>query len=72
MDNHLKVEDVFLQIRSVLQANNVKLWLPPYYDQINGPCIQELQVNKSDYLNNFNPIIQKYIFIVCIEIIARL
>lgn len=45
MSNHLKIEDVFLQIRSVLQADGVKLWLPPYYDEVIGPCEKELKVN---------------------------
>lgn len=46
MNNHMKIEDVFLQIRSVLQEDNVKLWLPPYYNESIGACEEEIQVKQ--------------------------
>lgn len=44
LDDDLKTGDVLLQIRGALQVDGVKLWLPPYYDESEGKCDQELQV----------------------------
>lgn len=42
MSEELEIEDALLQIRNKLQADGIKLWLPPYYKD--GPCNEELEV----------------------------
>ncbi|XP_022906282.2 NEDD8 ultimate buster 1-like [Onthophagus taurus] len=49
MDNSLKIEDVFIQIRDKLQKESVKLWLLPYYDSQKGPSEDDLQRLAADY-----------------------
>lgn len=44
MSNSLKIENVLIQIRSLLNADKIKLWLMPYYDEQLGACEVELEV----------------------------
>lgn len=44
MASSLKIEDVFIQIKSKLQIDGVKLWLPPYYEETTGVNEEELMV----------------------------
>lgn len=45
MSSDPKTEDVLIQIRSKLQEDRVKLWLPPYYTESTGICEEELAVS---------------------------
>lgn len=40
----LRVENILIQVRHLLQDNNVKLWLAPYYIEETGTCDAEIQV----------------------------
>lgn len=40
----LPIENILIQVRSKLQNEQVKLWLPPYYEEGIGPVDSELEV----------------------------
>lgn len=43
--SNLQKEDIFLRIRDKLRKTNVKLWLPPYYNEPTGPSLNDLKVS---------------------------
>lgn len=44
MANSLPIENVLIQVRAKLQTEQIKLWLPPYYEEGIGPIESELEV----------------------------
>lgn len=40
----LPIENILIQVRSKLQNEQIKLWLPPYYVDGIGPIDSELEV----------------------------
>ena len=53
--SNLQKEDIILQIRDLLRKNNVKLWLPPYYNEKSGSSQDDLKVTSLFCLSFFNP-----------------
>lgn len=40
----LPIENILIQVRAKLQNEQIKLWLPPYYEEGIGPIDSELEV----------------------------
>lgn len=40
----LPIENILIQVRAKLQNEQIKLWLPPYYEEGIGPVDAELEV----------------------------
>lgn len=40
----MRVENILIQVRSLLQEKGIKLWLEPYHTDGLGPCDAELEV----------------------------
>ncbi|XP_063904141.1 NEDD8 ultimate buster 1-like [Zophobas morio] len=52
--SNLQKEDIILQIRDLLRKNNVKLWLPPYYNEKSGSSQDDLKNLAQDYSTSIN------------------
>lgn len=51
MDNTLRSEDVFIQIRDKLQKDGIKLWLPPYFEEKTGASNKDIEVITTNFKN---------------------
>lgn len=50
MASNISIDNCFIQVRSSLQEEGIKLWLEPYYIEGIGPIESELEVNYFDSL----------------------
>lgn len=44
MSSGLKIDNVYIQVRDILQKDGIKLWQDPYYTTT-GPSYDELEVH---------------------------
>ncbi|XP_065159726.1 NEDD8 ultimate buster 1-like [Atheta coriaria] len=54
MDNTLRSEDVFIQIRDKLQKDGIKLWLPPYFEEKTGASNKDIEALSQSYSKTLN------------------
>ncbi|GJQ65640.1 hypothetical protein Trydic_g7730 [Trypoxylus dichotomus] len=50
----METEDIFIQIRDKLHKDNIKLWLPPYYDSSVGSEVEEIKQLAISYSTSLN------------------
>ncbi|KRT81584.1 Ubiquitin [Oryctes borbonicus] len=54
MDRNIETEDIFIQIRDKLHKDTIKLWLPPYYNSVTGPEVEEIKQLAMNYSTSLN------------------
>lgn len=52
----LPIENILIQVRAKLQNEQIKLWLPPYYEEGIGPIDSELEVWHFFGGNGYTPV----------------